>query len=115
VLDRFRDLGIADDMLVSARNYIMGQFPPRLETASQIASQFAELERYGLATATIDEYGAKLSAASTESIAAVIDEVYPSTENLTFVLIGDASLIREDVSKYGPITEMSIDTPRFRP
>ena len=115
VLDELHDSGIGDDMVLSARNYIMGQFPPRLETATQIASQFAELERYGLGSAYIDNYGAELAAATTESIAAVIDEVYPSTENLTFVLIGDASLIRADIGKYGPVTEMSIDEPRFSP
>jgi len=115
VLAKLRDSGIDDDMILSARNYIMGQFPPRLETASQIAAQFAWLERYGLGTAYIDEYGAELAAATRNSIAAVIDQVYPRAEDLTFVLIGDASLIREDVSQYGTVTEMSIDEPRFRP
>ncbi len=115
VLDRLRDKGIDDDMILSARNYIMGQFPPRLETASQIAAQLAMLERYGLDPAYINEYGAALEAASRDSIAAVIDEVYPLGEHLSFILIGDASLIREAVSEYGPVTEMSIDEPRFRP
>ena len=115
VLAKLRDSGIDDDMILSARNYIMGQFPPRLETASQIAAQFAWLERYGLGTAYIDEYGAEMAAATSNSIAAVIDQVYPRAEDLTFVLIGDASLIREDVSQYGTVTEMSIDEPRFRP
>ncbi len=114
VLGKLRDSGLDDDMVISARNYIMGQFPPRLETASQIAAQFATLERYGLGTSYIDEYGAALEAASSESIGVVIDEVYPSVEDLTFILIGDASLIRDDISRYGPVTEASIDEPRFR-
>jgi hypothetical protein len=45
----------------------------------------------------------------------VIEEVYPLAEHLSFILIGDASTIREAVSQYGPLTEMSIDEPRFRP
>jgi hypothetical protein len=32
-----------------------------------------------------------------------------------FVLIGDAATIRDDVTKYGPVTEISITEPRFRP
>jgi predicted Zn-dependent peptidase len=102
-------------MVLSARNYIMGQFPPRLETASQIAAQFAMLERYGLDIAYINEYGAALESASRDSITAVIEEVYPLPEDLTFILIGDAALIREDVSQYGPVKEVSIDAPQFRP
>ena len=114
VLEQLRDSGLDDDMVLSARNYIMGQFPPRLETASQIAAQFAMLEHYGLDIAYINEYGAALEAASRDSITAVIEEVYPLPEDLTFILIGDAALIREDVSQYGPVKEVSIDAPQFR-
>ena len=60
-------------------------------------------------------YGAALAAASSQSIGVAIDEVYPSADDLTFVLIGDASKIREAVGKYGPLTEMSIAAPHFRP
>ena len=45
----------------------------------------------------------------------VIDAVYPAAEDLVFVLIGDAELIRESVSQYGEVTEMPITEPRFRP
>lgn len=114
VLDRLRDSGIDEDIVTSARNYIMGQFPPRLETARQLAAQFAMLEQYGLDVTYINDYGAALSAATSESIAATIAEVYPVPENLSFIVIGDASLIREDISRYGPVTEMSINEPRFR-
>lgn len=115
VLRDLHDSGIDDDMAASARNYIMGQFPPRLETASQLAGQFLVLERFGLNVAYINEYVAALAAASSQSIGVAIDEVYPSADDLTFVLIGDASKIREAVGKYGPLTEMSIAAPHFRP
>ncbi|MBT8091283.1 MAG: insulinase family protein [Gammaproteobacteria bacterium] len=114
ILKRLRDSGIDEDATESARNYIMGQFPPRLETAPQLATQFAMLEQYGLDVAYINDYGAALSAATADSIAAAIDEVYPSPEDVSLILIGDADLIRDDVSQYGPVTEMSIDEPRFR-
>lgn len=115
VLEQLRDSGLDDDMVLSARNYIMGQFPPRLETASQIAGQFSMLERYGLDIAYINEYGAALEAANRDSIAAVIGEVYPLAEDLTFILIGDAAQIREDISQYGPVKEVSISAPQFWP
>ena len=101
--------------MVSARNYVMGQFPPRLETAAQLASTFATIEAAGLDASYINDYGAGLNAATPESIAAVIDEVYPRSDELVFVILGDAALIREQVTQYGPITEISISEPRFRP
>lgn len=114
VLGQLRDTGIADDMISSAQNYVLGQFPTRLETATQLAAQFAVLEAYGLTHSYIDDYGAQVSAVNTESIATVIDAVYPQQDNLVFVLLGDAALIRDAVTKYGPIIEMSITEPRFR-
>ena len=115
VLGKLHDSGVDDDMVLSAQNYIMGLFPLRLETASQIAAQLTMLEQYGLRASYINEYGAALAGANSDSIALAIAEVYPLPENLALILIGDASSIREDVSQYGPVTELSIDAPRFRP
>ena len=38
-----------------------------------------------------------------------------SPADLAMVLIGDAARIRDDVRKYGPVTEMKITDPRFAP
>ena len=114
VLGTFRRSGLDEEMMLSARNYIMGQFPPRLETAAQIAWQLAMLEQFGLESSYVDSYGAALAAATIESVGAVIDEVYPSADDLSLILIGDAGAIRDAVAEYGPVTEMSINEPRFR-
>lgn len=114
VLARLHNHGLDDDMMTSARNYIMGQFPPSLETGSAVASMLAFLEQHGLGRPYVDEYGAALAAATPESIAESIAEVYPDPESLVFVVIGDAERIRDDLAKYGPVTEMSITEPRFR-
>ena len=98
---------------VSARNYVMGQFPTRFETAGQLASIFALLESQGLDSAYIDEYGSDLAAATSESIAAAIADVYPSADELVFVILGDAEIIRDRVAQYGPVTELSISAPRY--
>ena len=114
VLGRLHDSGLDDAMMVSARNYIMGQFPPRLETGSAVAEMLAFLEQHGLDRSYIDGYGAALTAATRDSVAQSIGEVYPDREGLVFVIIGDADVIRDEVTKYGPVTEMSITEPRFR-
>jgi predicted Zn-dependent peptidase len=115
VLGQLRDGGIDEDTLVSAQNYTLGQFPTGLETAAQLGAQVAALETYGLGVSYINNYGADIMAVDVAAAAAVIETVYPSAENLIFVLIGDAELIRESVGQYGEVTELPITEPRFRP
>jgi len=115
LLGRLHESGLDDAMIASARNYIMGQFPPSLETGSSVASMLAFLELHGLDRGYIDEYGAMLTAATRDGIAKTIAEVYPDQNRLVFTIIGDADVIRDDIAKYGPVTEMSITEPRFRP
>ncbi len=112
---RLRNSGISKEQIESARNYVMGQFPPRLETASQLAEQFAVLERYGLSAAYVNDFPAALAAVSPNDIAAVVEEVYAADADLVFVLIADADAVRDAVSAYGPVTEISISDPSFRP
>lgn len=115
VLGRLRDRGLSGEKIASARALILGQFPTRLETASSLANMFAFLEQYGLDRSYIDDYGSALEAAAAEPIAMTINEVYPGLDDLVFVLIGDAAAIRNDVAKYGSITEMSLAEPSFKP
>jgi len=114
VRGELRNAGVNEQGLVAARNYIMGQFPPRLETALQLAGQLTMLEQYGLGRDYIDGYGSALDALTTRDVNRAIDAVYASTDDLVFVMIGDAALIRDDVAKYGEVTEISITDPHFR-
>jgi predicted Zn-dependent peptidase len=115
VLERLHVKGLDDEMIASARNYIMGQFPPSLETASSLAGMFAYLELYGLDRTYIDDYGPALNNATPVTVHNTISDVYPLTENFALILIGDAGLIRDEVAKYGEVVEMSIEEPSFRP
>jgi len=115
LLAQLKNEGFDEALINSGKNYILGQFPPRFETAAQLAVQFAGLQAAGLDESHINDYGPAIAAAASEDIRAVITNVYPSPDDLVFVIIGDAELIRDGVSKYGPITEMAITEPRFRP
>jgi predicted Zn-dependent peptidase len=112
--ERLRKSGLNDEQIKSARNYIMGQFPPLLETASQQARQLAMLEQFGLDKTYINDYPAALAAVSGDGIESAIEEVYAAPSDLVFILIGDAGAIRDAISDYGPLTEVSITDPRFR-
>jgi len=107
--------GFPDDLITSGKNYILGQYAPGFETAEQLAGQFAELEALGLDESFVNDYGDAVAAADGETIRSVIGDVYPTLDNLVFVIIGDAELIRGDIAKFGPITEMAISEPRFAP
>jgi predicted Zn-dependent peptidase len=115
LLAKLRNEGFAEELITSGKNYILGLYAPRLETSAQLAAQFAALQTYGLDASYVNDYGAAVAGAGSESIQSVIMNVYPSPDDLVFVVLGDAELIRDDVAKYGPITEMAITDPRFLP
>lgn len=115
LLQKIQLEGFSEELIASGKNYILGQYAPDFETAEQLAGQFAELEALGLDESYVNDYGAAVAAADGETIRAVIDSVYPELGDLVFVIAGDAELIRGDIAKYGPITEMAITEPRFTP
>ncbi len=113
-LDRLHHDGLDAATGQSAKNYIAGQFAPRLETAAQIGSTLAWLKLYGEDNAYVDDYLAQVAAATPEQIAAA-RRVFPTSANLVIVAIGDAAKIRDVMKSYGPLTEMRLSDPRFTP
>jgi zinc protease len=114
-LTRLRRDGVTQEMLDSARAYVLGQYPLGFETASDWAAALAELEFYNLGSSYIDDYAAMLRAVTLQDARNVIDAAYPSADDLTIVLIGDAGNIRDAARQYGPVTEMPITQPAFAP
>ena len=114
-LTRLKRDGVTQEMLDSARAYVLGQYPLGFETASDWAAALAELEFYDLGSAYIDAYATMLRAVSLADTSHVIETAYPGVDDLTIVLIGDASRIRDVARLYGPVTEMPITQPAFVP
>ena len=100
-------------MLESGKAYVLGQYPLALETADQWAYQLALLEFYGLDRSYVDGYGGALRGVSLDQAKRIIDEVFPASDKLTLVVIGNASAIRDGLRKYGPITEIKLSDPSF--
>jgi len=113
LLDNLHAKGIDAELVNSARAYVLGQYPLALETGSQWASQLALLEFYGLDHRYIDDYPAALASVDTSRARTVIDQVFPSSENIVLVVIGKAAVIRDGLKKYGPLTEMGLSDPTF--
>src|SRR5260221_98959 len=114
-LARLRHDGLDAARIDSARNYLLGQYPLALETATDWAVAFAELDLYGLPESYIGQFGTELTRVDTGAIRAVIDEAYPAAEDLDIVLIGDAARIRDAAAKFGPVTTMPLAAPDFSP
>jgi predicted Zn-dependent peptidase len=114
-LDRLHADGLDQPTLQSARSYLLGQFPPTIETNGQLAGRLAELLFHGLGAADVDEFAARVAAVDGPTVRAVIDRTFPRSTDLAIVLIGDATRIRDAARKLGPVTEMKITDPRFAP
>lgn len=114
-LTRLKRTGVTADMLDSARAYVLGQYPLNFETAADWAAALAELEFYELGPDYIDQYATKLREVTLPAARAVIDTSFPSAEDVSMVLIGDAAAIRNVARYYGPVSEMSITQPTFTP
>ncbi len=114
-LDKLKHDALEPAMLESARAYVLGQYPLRLETAAHWAATLADLEFYGLGKDYIEGYGPALSRVDLAETAAVTADAFPRSTDLQIVLIGDASKIRDMAAKYGPVTEMKLSQPDFVP
>ena len=113
-LDKLHEGSIDQAQLESAKSYVLGQYPLGLETASQWAYQLATLEFYGLDRSYIDDYAARLSAVSLDDAKRVVNDVIPSSDRVVLVVIGKAAAIRDDLRKYGPVTEVKLSDPHFQ-
>ncbi len=114
-LDRLHKDGLDDQALDSARSYVLGQFPPRIETNGALAARLNDLALYGLGREDVDGFAARVATVDGPTARATIDAAFPTSADLVMVLIGDAARIRDDVRKFGPVTEMKLTDPRFAP
>jgi predicted Zn-dependent peptidase len=115
VLKSLGDKGISADQLASGKAYVKGEYPTRsVQTADQVASVLAEMELYGLGRDEVDRYFERIDAVTLEQANAVARKYY-RTDNLTFVILGNAAKIRDIVKKYGTMVEKPAKAPGWAP
>ncbi len=114
-LARLHEHGLDADQLKSSQGYMLGQFPPSIETNGQIAARLADMLFHGLGPEDVNEYAARVTQVDSAAVRSTIEQSFPQPDSLVIVLIGDAAKIRAAVQKYGPVTEMKITDPRFTP
>jgi zinc protease len=114
VLKNLNVKGVSADQLASVKAYTKGTYPTRyLETAGQVAGELEEIELFGLNRGEVDDMFSRIDAVTPEQANAVAKKRFQA-DNLTYVILGNASRIREGVKKYAPeLKEVSIKTPGF--
>ncbi|MGD8306599.1 MAG: pitrilysin family protein, partial [Ignavibacteria bacterium] len=108
VLNRLHTKGIDEETLLSAKNYVKGQFPLDYETSGDLAGLLTSMHFYGLDDSFINDFEKNVNGMTVEIAKDIVSKYFPK-ENLQFVLIGKADEIRDKVKKYGELTEKNID------
>jgi predicted Zn-dependent peptidase len=115
VLEKLHKNGVTQEQLASAKSYIKGQYPPTIETSSQLVRRIVLNEFYGLGDDEVNQLEARVDAVTPEIARQVIQKHFP-LENLVFVLIGKASAIGPAVKKYAEkMDARPISEPGFWP
>jgi zinc protease len=114
-LERLHRESVTGEMLESARAYVLGQYPLNFETAADWAAALGEIELFGLGPEYIDNYGPTLRNVTPADTRRAVEECFPTPDSVAIVLIGDAAKIRDQVRRYGPITDMALTQPTFEP
>lgn len=105
--------GIDEATLASAKAYVKGLYPPKFETASDLAGALATLHHHGLSKAEFDRYLSDVDALTVETANRLARQHLPQ-DKLQFVLIGNASEIASIASKYGEVQQLDISEDRYR-
>jgi len=104
---RLWDKGIDKETLASAKAYVKGQFPPRYETSTQLSNLLAKMWSLGLSDSYINDFEKNVDALNVTKANKIAQQYFPY-DNLQFVLIGKADLLREKSKKYGSVSEQDI-------
>lgn len=112
LLKKGRREGFSAEEVESARNYILGQFPPTLETNASKALAYLRLAFYGLGFDYYDRYLARIEKITPREVNEAALRLLPE-KNFVLVVVGRAEEIREVLKKLGPLEEKKITDPGF--
>ncbi|MDQ6481165.1 pitrilysin family protein [Dyadobacter sp. LHD-138] len=107
VLDSLHKTGIDDKVLASAKAYVKGDFPPDYESSGALAGLLTDMFIYNFDENFINTFQAKVDGLTTAQAKSIIAQYFPK-DKLQFVMVGKASEIKEQVKKYGEVSEKQI-------
>ncbi len=104
--------GFTAEEVESARNYILGQFPPTLETNGSKAGAYVRLAFYKLGFGYYDTYLAEIGRVTPAAVNKAAASLMPR-KDFVMVVVGKASEIGPLLKKYGTWREKKITAPGF--
>ena len=107
VINKLHKDGIDEKSLTSAKNYVKGQFPPRYETAGQLAGLLTQMFWYNFDESFINNFEKNVDGLTLEKAKQIITKYFPK-DKLQFVLVGKSADIKKIAEKYGKVTEVQI-------
>jgi zinc protease len=99
--------------LTNAKRALVARFALRTEGPQAALSNATEIKEYGFPANYWDTYPAKIAAVTAEAVQRVARK-YLLVDNLLIVAVGDASKIRDVLSKYGPVEEWDTEGHRIQ-
>jgi zinc protease len=113
-LRRIRDEPISPEELNAARSFLVGSFPLRIETASQIASQVARNRLLGLPAEELLSYRDRIQAVTAADVQRVARE-YVRPDQAVIVVVGDAAQIYPRLQGIAPIVLSDVQGKPMQP
>ena len=103
-LDRMREAPVTDAELAAARDYLVGVFPLRFETAGPVAGSLAGLFVHGLGADELDRYRDAIMAVTADDVLRVA-RAHIRPEEAAIVLVGDHDAFGQDLEAagFGPV------------
>jgi zinc protease len=109
-LRRIREEPPSTDEMDAARQYLIGVFPLRFETPSQVVSAIGGLVVHDLPDDELDRYRAAIGAVTAEDVLAAASHVDP--DQASVVLVGDAARFERELraAGLGPLSVLEAST-----
>ncbi len=96
------------DELRGIQNYLAGTFVLQNSSAGGIASFLSFLDLHGLGRDYLEEYAQRVYAVTPDDVSRVTRE-YIRGDDLTIVVVGDRSLVEEQLAPFGDVTVETMD------
>jgi|GEM_PF-58404 len=107
-LRRLREEPIPEEEVRAAKEYLVGSFPLRLETASQIADQIAQTRLLGLPIEWLTQYRERIAAVSPADVQRVARQ-HVRPDSALVIVVGDATKIYGKLQGLAPITLVDVE------
>jgi predicted Zn-dependent peptidase len=99
-LERMRDTDVQSSELVAARDFLIGVFPLRFETAGAVVGALGSLAVHGLGVEELVGYRANIEAVDVDAVAAAARD-HLHVDDAAIVLVGDADAFGADLEAAG--------------